>query len=200
LNQLDELLCINLANETYNKYEFDVYFDDLRTYFVQVASQEATQDQQNIDPKKESINHLVSYLYQQKHTKKQLILFRCINKLALTKTIEIKLICEAILLNLVKYLNQISSYIWCKSFHYLKKFIQILDYKSCRDIFKILLDLVKHLSNRNNSKLPELSVSGEDQTTDDTKIEALYDVILKTPLLIFCFCLFNGTLFYFEFY
>lgn len=117
-------------------------------------------------------------MYQQKHTKKQLILFRCINKLALTKCLEVKLICEAILINLVKYFNQISSYIWCKSFEYLKKFIEILDYKSCRDVFKILLDVVKHLSNKNNSKLPELSANEVDLPSNDTKIEALYDVIL----------------------
>lgn len=94
-----------------------------------------------------------------------------------------------------------SSYLWHKVFECIYKCVPLHDYKTCRDIFKTLLELIKRLPHSNTSYPPvlrtELSVSKSkpsladiygrkkdakqrsgDQSDQDVKLESLYEVYL----------------------
>ena len=48
------------------------------------------------------------------------------------------------------------TYIWCKVLEFIRRLIPTLDYKSCRDIFKMLLELAKRIPHSNSSVPPPL--------------------------------------------
>ncbi len=134
-----------------------------------------SQENEDLKLKKEAIYQLLSQLYKQMHIKKQLIIFRILNKLIQSKHVESKFVCDSILLNLMNN-SPIETYVWCKSLEYICKFISTLDYKSCREIFKTLLELIKSLSQQlsNHSSLPD--VSANPLVSTNSKIETLYEV------------------------
>jgi hypothetical protein len=122
---------------------------------------------------------LINYLFQQRHLKKQLILFRVLSKLISYKLTEAKFVCDYILKNLT---NETNIYIWCKSLDYIKRLIPILDYKSCRDVFKVLLESITRISTSSCENLPNFTQNDEnleDCASNDTKIETLYEVGFK---------------------
>lgn len=93
----------------------------------------------------------------------------------------------------------LNTYIWCKTLEYIRKFIPIQDYKSCRDIFKILLEIIKKISQTSYSKLPDSNINVNNDTISDqiisendsliindnkkllsdTKLDELFEVIFK---------------------
>jgi hypothetical protein len=101
------------------------------------------------------------------------------------------------------------TYLWIKILECVQKFIPLHDYKSCRDIFKMLLEVVKRLPHSSSSYPPQSEVdtllkspnkrlidytendyeidSADVQSglaTDDIKLESLYEV-LKSVLILF---------------
>jgi len=56
----------------------------------------------------------------------------------------------------LKSLKETSTFIWCKVLEFIQKLIPSLDYKSCRDIFKMLLEVVKKVPHSNSSVPPPL--------------------------------------------
>lgn len=101
-------------------------------------------------------------------------------KLISLKLTEAKFVCDYILKNLTA---NTSIYIWCKSLDYIKRIIPILDYKSCRDVFKVLLECIIRISAYSCENLPNFSsddagVFEDDLKSDDTRIETLYEVCL----------------------
>ncbi len=136
--------------------------------------------------RKEAIQELVYQLFRQQHPKKQLVLLRVIAKLVNSRIIEVRFVCEFMLNNLfylnqsaiqpqptsstgqqqqqqaanppvkVKLLSETSTFIWCKVLEFIQKLIPSLDYKSCRDIFKMLLEVVKKVPHSNSSVPPPL--------------------------------------------
>jgi hypothetical protein len=53
-------------------------------------------------------------------------------------------------------LKPTNTFIWCKVLESIRKFIPSHDYKSCRDIFKMLLEVVKRIPHSNSSYPPHL--------------------------------------------
>ena len=49
-----------------------------------------------------------------------------------------------------------STYLWCKILECIRRFIPLHDYKSCRDIFKMLLEVVKKIPHSDSSYPPTL--------------------------------------------
>lgn len=49
-----------------------------------------------------------------------------------------------------------NTFIWCKVLELIRKFIPSHDYKSCRDIFKMLLEVLKRIPHSNSSYPPHL--------------------------------------------
>ena len=129
-------------------------------------------------PKEIATCELMNFLFQQKHLKKQLILFRVLIKLISLKLTEAKFVCDYILKNLTPETN---IYMWCKSLDYIKRIIPTLDYKSCRDVFKVLLECITRISSNSCENLPNFSTDGgydeESSKSDDTRIETLYEVL-----------------------
>lgn len=101
-----------------------------------------------------------------------------------------------------KLLNQseheeTSTYLWCKVLETVRKFIRLHDYKSCRDIFKSLLDVVKRIPHSSSSFPPQPDVdkylsgpkkpkllddqhilnSQSDEVIEDIKLEVLFETI-----------------------
>lgn len=103
--------------------------------------------------------------------------------------------------------NKTTPYIWCKVLEFIRKLIPGLDYKSCRDIFKMLLEVVKRIPH-SNSDLPlpleneilftksinkhkidndyktiiinnKQSLLNTSAVTDDIKLESLYEVRIE---------------------
>lgn len=205
---------------------------------------------------------LVNNFFEQKHPKKQLILLRVISKLAQTRSIEVRYICEYMLNNLLynnsfnntslltntqnssilsasnnftnsnlfsntaspskNISNKTTPYIWCKVLEFIRRLIPNLDYKACRDIFKMLLDVIKKIPH-SNSNLPlplenEMSFTKAinkhrhdndfdamvksnkekllitSQVTNDIKLESLYEVAIVFFLIYKIEC------FFFKFY
>ncbi|XP_063968330.1 mediator of RNA polymerase II transcription subunit 23-like [Lytechinus pictus] len=54
-----------------------------------------------------------------------------------------KLVCEALLTS--KALDYKSSYMWCQSFHIIQKIINNTDYKGCRDVLRLILEIIKDI-------------------------------------------------------
>ncbi len=105
-----------------------------------------------------------------------MILFRVFCKLISYKLTEAKFVCDYILKNLT---NETNIYIWCKSIDYFKRLIPILDYKSCRDVFKVLLESITRISTSSCENLPNFTQNVEnlkDSASNDAKIETLYEV------------------------
>lgn len=165
--------------------------------------------------RKEAIQELVNQIFQQLHTKKQLLIIRLITKLVNTKIIEVRFVCEYMLNNLV-YSNSNTTalqkqtatnpYIWCKVLECIRNFIPLHDYKSCRDIFKMLLEVVKRIPHEKTNFPPQLetellfpksarkhklsadfsifndeysglyTLSSLSKVTDDLKLESLFEV------------------------
>jgi hypothetical protein len=129
--------------------------------------------------------------------KKQLVLLRILGKLVTSKHIEAKFACDYILHNITRatttqahsqphHVNTV--YVWCKAIEYVRKFIPINDYKSCRDVFKNLLEIIKHLSQKSpNSTVPSTmrSAAFAAPTSTDNLIEILYEVIISIFFLQF---------------
>jgi hypothetical protein len=106
-------------------------------------------------------------------------------------------------------------YLWLKILECVQKFIPLHDYKSCRDIFKMLLEVVKRLPHSSSSYPPQLEAdtllkspnkrlidysendyeinSADVQSgmaTDDIKLESLYEVrLINTNDLDIYLCL-----------
>jgi len=101
-----------------------------------------------------------------------------------------------------KLLNQneheeTSTYLWCKVLETVRQFIRLYDYKSCRDIFKSLLDVVKRIPHSSSSFPPQPDVdkylsrpkkpktlydqhvfnSHSDHPINDIKLETLFETI-----------------------
>lgn len=126
------------------------------------------------------------------------------------KIIEVRFASESMLGNLTYATSSdISSspYLWCKILECIQNFITQHDYKSCRDILRMLLEVVKKIphdessippqlesevmvskSVRRNKLAADLSLLIDDHTvvfspeyssseTDDIKLETLYEVI-----------------------
>lgn len=207
------------------------------------------QDNLEIQLRKDAIQELVNQVFQQQHTKKQLLILRLLTKLVNTRVIEVRYVCEYMLNYLVyssspslsnlnnNYLQHsnnnpiisgsISSvsnlklkptntYIWCKILECIRNFIPLHDYKSCRDIFKMLLEVVKRIPHSNSSYPPHLetellfiksarkhkfltdyntfddeyasvnSISNSSMVTDDIKLESLYEVLILLFADFFC--------------
>lgn len=181
--------------------------------------------------RKDAILELVNQFFEQKHNKKQLVLLRVISKLAHSRTIEVRYVCEYMLNNLFynnsisnsnvnntgsggnmnansnminsKYLaNKTTPYIWRKVLEFIQRLIPSLDYKTCRDIFKMLLEVVKRIPH-SNSNLPlpleneivfskssnkhkldhdydssnnKIILQNISAVTDDVKLESLFEV------------------------
>lgn len=162
---------------------------------------------------------MVNQVFQQEHTKKQLLILRLINRLVNNRVIEVRFVCEFMLNNLVyssgssqaianskSLQNPTNTFIWCKVLESIRKFIPIHDYKSCRDIFKMLLEVIKRIPHSNSSFPPHLetellfikspnkrkllsdynnfqdsfantlSKNSTSMVTDDIKLESLYEV------------------------
>ncbi len=105
-----------------------------------------------------------------------MILFRVFSKLISYKLTEAKFVCDYILKNLT---NETNIYIWCKSFDYFKRLIPISDYKSCRDVFKVLLESITRISTSSCENIPNFTQNDEnlkDSASNDSKIETLYEV------------------------
>ena len=97
-------------------------------------------------------------------------------KLIQFKLTEAKFVCDYILKNLS---NETDIYIWCKSLEYIKKIIPTLDYKTCRDVFKVLLECITRISSNSCENLPNYSNEYYDDSKNvDTRIEKLYEVKL----------------------
>ncbi len=167
------------------------------------------QDNHELSFRKDAIQELVFQVFNQKHTKKQLILLRIITKLVNNRIIEVRYVCEYMLNNLIfsnssnsntqylsilnsstNYINSNNSnfisnnntislsnnfgliqkctqqsysisnsfefkatptYLWCKILECIRRFIPLHDYKSCRDIFKMLLEVVKKIPHSHSS-------------------------------------------------
>lgn len=144
-----------------------------------------------VNLKKEAIVYFVNSIFHQQHIKKQLVLFRILSKLVFSKHIEAKFASEYILQILLRgitqpqatHLHQINTvYTWCKAIEYVKKFIPINDYKSCRDVFKNFLEIIKHLSQKSpNSTLPSTLRQAQFSSSipTDNLIDILYEVIFS---------------------
>ena len=196
----------------------------------------------------------MNHFFEQKHNKKQLVLLRVISKLAQSRSIEVRFVCEYMLNNLF-YNNSISNsnvnnagtgnnlntnsnmiasknlankttpYIWLKVLDFVRSLIPSLDYKSCRDIFKMLLEVVKRIPH-SNSYLPlplenefvfgkssnkhkidqeydssnnKLILQNISAVTDDIKLESLYRVgkILNLDLILIYLDIFLSDVFLF---
>lgn len=180
--------------------------------------------------RKDAIQELVSQIFQQQHPKKQLVLLRLLGKLISSRMIEVRFVCEFMLNNLsqfnlqsnnqltnlsnknhsikssqgskLKSNSEASTYIWCKVLEFIRKLIPSLDYKSCRDIFKMHLDVIKKMPHSNSSVPPPLEnehpssgfgkrkldseqeeisnkilLQNSSRATDDIKLESLYETI-----------------------
>jgi hypothetical protein len=180
------------------------------------------------------MQELVNQFFEQKHVKKQLVLLRVIVKLAQSRSIEVRFICEYMLNNLFyntnntntnttnasnntitsskNISNKTTPYIWCKVLDFIRRLIPTLDYKSCRDIFKMLLEVVKRIPHSNsNIPLPleneivftrsinKHKLDNEFETnlrnnktlllsnsavTDDIKLESLYEVFINIHICL----------------
>lgn len=160
--------------------------------------------------KKEAINELVNQIYQLQHGKKQLLIIRLVTMLVDNKIIEVRFASEFMLGNLTYVASSdISSspYLWCKILECIQNFITQHDYKSCRDILRMLLEVVKKIPHDESSIPPQLesevmisklarrnklaedlnllidehavifSPTFSSSVTDDIKLETLYEVI-----------------------
>lgn len=161
----------------------------------------------------EAIQELVSQLFQQEHTKKLLMILRILNRLVSNRTIEVRYVCEFMLNDLVyssasstpengSRQRATNTFLWLKVLEAIRKFIPNHDYKSCRDIFKMLLEVIKRiphsdscfpppleselalakspkkrkLSDTDNFTQDELNKEKLDHITDDIKLESLFEV------------------------
>jgi hypothetical protein len=113
--------------------------------------------------RKEAIQELVNQVFQQQHPKKQLLLLRVISKLISQRYLDVKLVCEYMLSNLTYSgtatagtQKPTSTYTWCKILEYVRSFVPLNDYKSCRDIFRMLLEVIKRIPHSNSSYPPHL--------------------------------------------
>ena len=171
--------------------------------------------------RKEIVQEIAIQFFQQQNTKKQFVLLRVITKLVNAKLIEVRQICEH-MINFLVYsqsspknslalslinanqarkneeTKETPTFIWCKILEWLRRLIPRLDYKSCRDIFKIILEAVKRLSNSSSNLPPPLDnemvhvrVAGKrrldalndtnqicSKSTHDIKVEALFEVFI----------------------
>lgn len=120
-----------------------------------------------LQSKKEAIQELANQLFQHEHTKKQLMLLRIINRLVAARLVEVRYVCEA-MLNALVYAGPTrpssssssskptNTFVWCKVLEAVRKFIPQHDYKSCRDIFKMLLEVIKRIPHSVASVPPPL--------------------------------------------
>lgn len=167
--------------------------------------------------RKEAIQELVNQLFHQEHNKKLLMLLRIINRLVSNRIFEARHVSEFMLNNLVYSSGVVMSgsdgggggpekhqqhrvvvvkatntFMWLKVLEAVKNFIPQHDYKSCRDILKMLLEVIKRIPH-SESSFPDpletelsLSISPKkrklDQNEpnsdsyDDIKLESLYEV------------------------
>ncbi len=226
-----------MANDLVTK-KLNSLYDELNKLFNSMAATSAANQQPTNEAleaeqslRKDATLELVNHFFEQKHNKKQLVLLRVISKLAMSRTIEVRYVCEYMLNNLFynnsiwnsnvngdgtvsnintnsnmisskNLANKTTPYIWCKVLEFIRRLIPSLDYKSCRDIFKMLLEVVKRIPH-SNSYLPlplenetlfgklsnkhkidheydlsnnKLILQNISAVTDDIKLESLYEV------------------------
>lgn len=166
--------------------------------------------------RKEAIQELVNQLFHQEHNKKLLMLLRIINRLVSNRIFEARHVSEFMLNNLayssgvimpssdggsgpdkhqqnrVVVVKATNTFMWLKVLEAVKNFIPQHDYKSCRDILKMLLEVIKRIPH-SESSFPdpletELSLSKSpkkrkldqneqnNDSYDDIKLESLYEV------------------------
>ena len=83
------------------------------------------------------------------------------------------------------------TYIWCKILEFIRRLIPTLDYKSCRDIFKMLLELTKRIQHSNSSVPPPLeneilcvSKSGVKHKLDTVEVEHIGQDLASNKILL----------------
>ncbi|CAF0729586.1 unnamed protein product [Brachionus calyciflorus] len=204
---IDEFVCSNITTDVVSN-QLNSCYSELVSFFSSLSTSHApnpqhpeTQDNQELQNRKEAIQELVTQIFQQQHTKKQLLIIRLVTRLVNTKIIEVRFVCEFLLNNLVYSIPSTplnkqlptNPYIWCKVLECIKNFISLHDYKSCRDIFKMLLEVVKKIPHENSSLPPQLETEflfpksarkhkliSEDNTFDDEYF-SLYNLMNASP-------------------
>lgn len=94
------------------------------------------------------------------------MILRIINRMVINRMLEVRYVCEAMLNNLVYsertttttgvVIKPTNIFVWCKVLEAIRKYIPEHDYKSCRDIFKMLLEVIKRIPHSNSSFPPPL--------------------------------------------